>query len=151
MSNALIVLAEFDEEVIPFESWAGRHRIIAWRDSNGAERLSVQLWREETGEWRIEGLGSSSAQAVLYAFGRVLGYRFGKGEPEGALPRITARPLAEWHEDDGPVLWWKLPVDEPPWVGTPLDDDWPMPGGPYYTHWTPLPMLPVARGDSPGA
>lgn len=49
------------------------------------------------------------------------------------------RPLDEWHEDDGDVLWWLLPVSEPPWVGSPLDNDWP---SDYYTHWTPLPKPP---------
>jgi len=44
----------------------------------------------------------------------------------------TARPLEEWHEDFGPVLWWFFPVCEPPSVGSPLDDDWPG----YHTHWT---------------
>lgn len=48
------------------------------------------------------------------------------------------RPLADWHEDDGAVVWWKLPVDEPAWIGTPLDDGWPG----YHTHWTPHPKLP---------
>lgn len=47
------------------------------------------------------------------------------------------RPLDEWHEEDGPVLWWRLPVSEPPWVGSPLQDDWT---DDYYTHWTPLPI-----------
>lgn len=37
----------------------------------------------------------------------------------------TARLLADWHEDDGDALWWMLPVREPPYCGTPLDDDWP--------------------------
>jgi hypothetical protein len=37
-----------------------------------------------------------------------------------------------WHEEDGPVLWWKFPVVEPPYAGTPLDDDFPE----YVTHWT---------------
>jgi len=72
-----------------------------------------------------------------------------------------ARPLAEWHEDHGPVLWWRFPVDEPPYVGTPHDlgravvvelrawegstqtslmvGGWPG----YHTHWTPLPPVPV--------
>lgn len=67
-----------------------------------------------------------------------------------------ARPLAEWHEEDGPVLWWRFPVDEPPYVGSPLDlgrtyavemnigdetvagvvtlGGWPG----YHTHWTPI-------------
>lgn len=49
------------------------------------------------------------------------------------------RPLDDWHEDDGPVVWWKLPVDEPAWIGTPLDSDWPG----YHTHWTPHPAVPA--------
>jgi len=48
---------------------------------------------------------------------------------------LRFRPLDDWHEDDGPCLWWALPVEEPPHVGTPLDDDWPG----YHTHWSPLP------------
>lgn len=49
----------------------------------------------------------------------------------------TARPLTEWHEDIGPVLWWDLPVQEPPYVGSPNDTDWPG----YHTHWSPIPVL----------
>ncbi len=47
------------------------------------------------------------------------------------------RPLDEWHEDYGSVLWWKLPIEEPPYVGDPLCDTWI---DDYYTHWTPLPI-----------
>lgn len=75
------------------------------------------------------------------------------------LAELIARPLAEWHEDIGPVLWWRFPVDEPPYVGTPLDcarstyvaaptDDQPRrlvwgkiggwPG--YHTHFTMIPI-----------
>lgn len=35
------------------------------------------------------------------------------------------RPLAFWHEDQGPALFWRAPVSEPPYAGTPLDSDWP--------------------------
>ncbi|UXC27807.1 hypothetical protein N4S13_16900 (plasmid) [Enterococcus raffinosus] len=43
--------------------------------------------------------------------------------------------LAEkWHEDIGPVLWWDFPVEEPPYCGTPLDDDFPK----YKRHFTEL-------------
>jgi hypothetical protein len=38
---------------------------------------------------------------------------------------MTARPLSEWHEDDGAVLWWNFPISEPPYAGTPLDSSWP--------------------------
>lgn len=70
----------------------------------------------------------------------------------------VARPIREWSEKVGPVLWWKLPVDEPPYVGTPNDTGqivelhghvgvlarafvggWPG----YHTHFTPLPPVPV--------
>lgn len=34
---------------------------------------------------------------------------------------MKPRPLSEWHEDMGPMLWWKFPLFEPPYVGTPLD------------------------------
>ena len=66
------------------------------------------------------------------------------------------RELHEWSETDGPVLWWKFPIDEPPYVGTPNDlgftvemhahvgmvarglvGGWPG----YHTHWTPLPKI----------
>ena len=45
---------------------------------------------------------------------------------------LKARLLEEWHEDYGTALWWFFPVCEPPYVGSPLWDDWPG----YHTHWT---------------
>lgn len=48
--------------------------------------------------------------------------------------QIRARPESEWREDFGPVLWWTNPISEPPYVGTPLDQDWPG----YHTHWTTI-------------
>lgn len=47
---------------------------------------------------------------------------------------MGVRPIDEWHEDKGDVLWWSFPIEEPPYCGTPLDADWPD----YHTHWTPL-------------
>lgn len=49
-----------------------------------------------------------------------------RDEARAALARyLSVRTLAAWHEDHGDVLWWMLPVCEPPYCGTPLDDDWP--------------------------
>ena len=48
------------------------------------------------------------------------------------------RPLHEWHEDYGPVLWWWLPISQPPHIGTPDDDDWGWDDGDESTHWTPI-------------
>ncbi len=42
------------------------------------------------------------------------------------------QPLADWREDIGEVLWWRFPISEAPYVGTPGDSDWPG----YHTHWT---------------
>jgi hypothetical protein len=47
-----------------------------------------------------------------------------------------ARPLGEWHEDVGPVMWWRFPIEEAPFCGTPTGSDWPG----YHTHWTPIPL-----------
>lgn len=74
---------------------------------------------------------------------------------------MIVRPLAEWHEDIGPVLWWRFPIEEAPYVGSPNDlghtveivfrthggetlhqhlvGGWPD----YHTHWTPLPPMPM--------
>lgn len=76
------------------------------------------------------------------------------------LPTV-AYPLSEWHEDDGDVLWWKFPIEEAPYIGSPLSlgqtvevtlraygidklmrcqvGGWPG----YHTHWTPLPPIPI--------
>lgn len=56
------------------------------------------------------------------------------------LTSEVARPRSEWHEDDGPVTWWSIPVQEPAWIGQPTDSDWPG----YHTHWTPHPKVPSA-------
>ena len=44
-------------------------------------------------------------------------------------------PKEEWHEDLGPALWWKFPIVEPPYVGTPLDEDFSA----DLTHFTSIP------------
>jgi Lar family restriction alleviation protein len=53
-----------------------------------------------------------------------------------ALDALRLRPREEWHDDTGNVLWWWLPISGPPYVGTPLDTDWPE--DPEPTYWTPL-------------
>jgi hypothetical protein len=63
----------------------------------------------------------------------------------------TLRPAAQWHDDVGTVLWWHLPIQEPPYVGAGAgmnesdrygeatscrrlqEDGW-------LTHWSPLPI-----------
>ena len=64
--------------------------------------------------------------------------------PEEVQALKTARPLNEWHEDYGDCLWWKFPIEEPPYCGSPLCEDWPE----YHTHWTPLPPCPELAGKN---
>ena len=54
-----------------------------------------------------------------------------------ATPTPEAMPLDDWSERDGPALWWRFPIEEPPYAGTPLDDDFPR----HVTHWTRI-VLP---------
>ena len=59
------------------------------------------------------------------------------------------RPAREWHEEIGDVLWWNVPIEEPPHCGTPNDSDWPemiimVAPGVYdtdpepFSYWTPI-------------
>ncbi len=61
-------------------------------------------------------------------------------ESEGAMMDLTMlRPLDEYHEDAGAVLWWTVPIVEPPHVGwgPGLEEDFPD----HLTHWSPLPTV----------
>jgi hypothetical protein len=60
----------------------------------------------------------------------------------GVTVQERARPLEEWGEDYGDVLWWKFPIEEPPYVGSPLDEKWTG----YHTHCTQIP-IPDAPKD----
>lgn len=60
-------------------------------------------------------------------------------------PKVTGvRPLDDWHEDYGHVVWWAWEdgewLGEPSYIGSPLCDDWPG----YHTHWSPHPPFPAA-------
>lgn len=57
-----------------------------------------------------------------------------ENQPPILTPNALAYPIDSWHEGEGPVLWWFFPVTEAPYVGTPLDDDFPE----GVTHWTKL-------------
>jgi hypothetical protein len=71
--------------------------------------------------------------------------------PDETSPGHGARPRDEWHEDDGNVLWWRFPIVEAPYVGSPLGSDWEeheLEG--HFTHWTPIP-IPSSPEEPAGA
>lgn len=74
--------------------------------------------------------------------------------PEEAASRvgIPVRHYDDWDEDDGPALWWDMPIIEQPplYVGTPLDDDFQHNGRPTADDYdTDVPQewwwLPIAH------
>jgi hypothetical protein len=75
--------------------------------------------------------------------GKVMALQIAEAED---LASRTMQPKDEWTEDDGNVLWWSLPLREPPYAGTPLDDDFPE----HLTHWTriPPPIEPAATEET---
>lgn len=36
---------------------------------------------------------------------------------------IVAIPAEDWHEDYGDCLWWHFPIEEPPYLGSPISFD----------------------------
>lgn len=61
----------------------------------------------------------------------------------GVTVQEGSRPIEEWNEDFGDVLWWKFPIEESPYVGSPLDEKWPG----YHTHWTFIPLPQPLKGE----
>jgi hypothetical protein len=102
-------------------SWAQPVRVAFWIGKK--ERTIIATI--------VQWLGSNVGFDFLTRCLQACGYDVvKKGAADGPFPV----PLEQWHEDLGPALWWKFPIEEPPYCGTPLDDDWPG----YHTHWTPV-------------
>lgn len=112
----------------------------------------LDLWRERLGaNLTAAGLAAerdtmlTRIMRALELVGTDIGYvaeteeaieefrRLQKVEQDSIETRMP-QPIKTWHEEDGAVLWWRFPIVEPPYCGTPIDDDFPE----YVTHWTTL-------------
>ena len=60
-----------------------------------------------------------------------------------AVPKY-ARHIDEWHEVDGPALWWRDPIEEPPYVGTPDDDNF----DDSYLWWSPIDIPEIPESET---
>ncbi|WP_270786224.1 hypothetical protein [Enterococcus avium] len=86
-------------------------------------------------EWHLEETEGENASGTFDQ-----GYKEGCYHCEALIEqldepqKVKARLAKHWDEDLGDCLWWDFPVDEPPYCGTPLDDDFPK----YKTHFTEL-------------
>lgn len=98
---------------------------------------TFQLQRQEDGSLALSVL---EAAGVARETGGFMPRQMAVQALRAALapPPPQGVPLERYHEDFGPVLWWRFPVDEPPFVGRPDDSDWPG----YHTHFTFLPPTP---------
>lgn len=119
-------------------------------NSNAPKRASALRARLERGPFHIVNMTREQAEMLVQqsfkdarqgsrsqylVAARLLWNALG-AEVAARREEIRLRPKDDWHEDHGSVLWWKVPIDEPPYVGSPLDTDFPE----YMTHWQPLVM-----------
>jgi hypothetical protein len=97
-------------------------------------------WRIRRGDSDMWGYGESESEADFHGNSGSMRYvkqplyTAAQARAFADAERVAARSLSaleDWHEDNGCVLWWRLPIDEPPYVGTPNCSDWPG----YHTHW----------------
>jgi hypothetical protein len=65
-----------------------------------------------------------------------------------SAPFMHLIAIDDWHEDFGDVLLYRVPVREPPVVGSPLDTFYEEG---YYTHFTFLPQLFDEEASPKGA
>ncbi|GGF73107.1 hypothetical protein GCM10010912_17880 [Paenibacillus albidus] len=106
-------------------------------------KVAIECAIEEYGLWKDKG---RAVEVMITELKRELSTLYPDTPaptPEIKQP-VVARPIDEWHEDYGDVLWWEFPVCEPPYCGTPIDVDWPG----YHTHWTPI-VIPESPAPAP--
>jgi hypothetical protein len=81
--------------------------------------------------------GPDGRRCIRIDFARTLERELNAAKVE--IERMTTlRSASEWRDDDGDVLWWRVPIQEAPYVGSPLECGW---FEDFYTHWTPLPKV----------
>lgn len=102
--------------------------------------------KHTAGPWAEDEKHTGGAKAIIGDGNQLVALVYGKTTEERdanarAICSVAtlALPKSEWHEDFGPVVWWRFPLEEMPWIGSPGDSDW----YDHYTHWTALPPLPV--------
>ena len=117
-----------------------RARIDLFVPAEKAIFEAIQVVEAMPPDVRLTHAVNKLAEARALVADYVDGVPYGEGYPRAGF----AQPHHEWHEDDGPVLWWRFPVTEPPYVGTPLDDDFP---DEYVTHWTRIVVPHVPEGQ----
>lgn len=144
---------EAAKEAVSNIEWYGAEGVDALMH---AEKVIAALHRPEPQTENCEGVTAHLASEFLPPADAV---RLALAdEMERWREDMVPRPADEYHEDMGSALWWKFPIEEPPYVGGPNDlgqtvevtvqafgvdkmmrvnvGGWPG----YHTHFTPIPL-----------
>lgn len=68
-----------------------------------------------------EGINRENSKEIDRLTKKVIELVTDSSPPDTKDNPLKLHPASEWHEDMGDVLWWRLPITEPPYVGTPND------------------------------
>lgn len=96
----------------------------------------IKDWEQAKNVCELGDTGYYTSQALISAYNIAISVLKVMEMEEPKPEKVEARLAEHWHEDIGPVLWWNFPVEEPPYCGTPLDEDFPK----YKTHFTTIDM-----------
>lgn len=117
--------------------------VILNAQSSNEPPAALDAWKVAPGDQRCVFPGDTAKPINCMSKGRAALVVAAVNAYRASPPPVLARPLGEWHEDMGDVVWWKFPMDEPAYIGSPLAEDWPG----YHTHWTPHPPVPPTWTD----
>ena len=87
---------------------------------------------------RLQKLFDDAGEGQYNVLALIDAYQSQVDEAEAKVAELLRlHPRSEYDEDrDGFVLWWRVPIEEPPFVGAPYFEDFPE----HATHWTRIPI-----------
>ena len=115
-----------DTDALRAELDAVKHHL----DLSGKDHQDIELIMAEFFGWK-ETVGVDLVETLPRALRRLLESNRAK-----ASAYETLHPAETWTEEDSYVIWWRVPIEESPYIGTPNDTSWI---DDYYTHWSVLP------------
>lgn len=125
------IAEKYSKRIVVINAWDADHQLMH-TSTFGRTPLEKQI---------AASIGEATAEAAGCAVHQKLVYRDFRAE---AFARLhTLHPIDSWHEDKGEVMWWLLPVAEAPYIGSPLNDNWPG----YHTHWSYLPKIELLTAE----
>lgn len=120
------------------DGWYARPAGNDWRDIFGSSNRVV-AWRPLPAPPPVEAMPRDKARRILSTT-----FRLQISQEQWLAAAQLARipiPRDEWREDDGVALWWDNALEQLPYIGCPLDDNFPA----WADCWTPI-IVP----DMPG-